>query len=74
MARLEELGAGGGIDPHAGYGVAVAEAQPNARVVVDPELLRRLLAASDRPTICHRLHRFHEAALLADVPEATPLA
>ncbi len=137
------------MDPHAGYRAAVAEALPNARVVVDhfhlvrlanamvtdvrqrvareqlgrrgrkadpawahrllllpagdrlspparrrlasvlhrddptneigaawgiKELLRQLLAAADRSTISARLHRFHEAVLRADLPEATRLA
>ena len=38
------------------------------------ELLRQLLAATDRSTISARLHRFHEAVLVADLPEATRLA
>jgi transposase len=38
------------------------------------ERLRMLLAATDRHTIAHRLHRFHETVLLADIPEATRLA
>ncbi len=38
------------------------------------ERLRQLLAATDRSTISHRLHRFHEAVLLAELPEATRLA
>ena len=38
------------------------------------ELLRQLLAARDRHTIAHRLHRFYEAVSLVDVPEATRLA
>jgi transposase len=38
------------------------------------ERLRMLLAASDRHTIAHRLHRFHETVLAADLPEATRLA
>ena len=38
------------------------------------ELLRQLLAATDRSTISARLHRFHEAVLRADLPEATRLA
>jgi transposase len=38
------------------------------------ELLRQLLAGTDRSTISHRLHRFHEAVLAADLPEATRLA
>jgi len=137
------------MDPHAGYRAAVAEALPNARIVVDhfhlvrlanlmvtdvrqrvareqlgrrgrradpawahrrlllragdrlpararsrlvavldrddptneigaawgvKELLRQLLAAHDRFTIAHRLHRFHEAVLRADMPETTRLA
>jgi len=33
-----------------------------------------LLAARDRHTIAHRLHRFHETVLDADLPEATRLA
>ena len=38
------------------------------------ELLRQLLAASDRSTISNRLHRFHQAVLAAELPEATRLA
>ncbi len=38
------------------------------------ERLRMLLAARDRHTIAHRLHRFHETVLSADLPEATRLA
>ncbi len=33
-----------------------------------------LLAARDRHTVAHRLHRFHETVLAADLPEATRLA
>jgi len=38
------------------------------------EGLRMLLAARDRHTVAHRLHRFHETVLSADLPEATRLA
>jgi len=38
------------------------------------ERLRMLLAARDRHTVAHRLHRFHETVLAADLPEATRLA
>ena len=38
------------------------------------ERLRQLLAARDRHTIGHRLHRFHEAVVLADLAETTRLA
>jgi transposase len=38
------------------------------------ELLRQLLAARDRHTIAHRLHRFYQAVTLVDLPEATRLA
>lgn len=38
------------------------------------ERLRQLLASRDRHAIAHRLHRFHEAAALADMPETTRLA
>jgi len=38
------------------------------------ERLRMLLAARDRHTIAHRLHRFHETVLAAELPEATRLA
>ncbi len=38
------------------------------------ELLRQLLAARDRHTIAHRLHRFYQAVSLVDLPEATRLA
>ena len=38
------------------------------------QLLRQLLSARDRHTIAARLHRFHEAVLVADLPEATRLA
>ncbi len=38
------------------------------------ERLRMLFSATDRHTISHRLHRFHETVLGADLPEATRLA
>ena len=38
------------------------------------ELLRQALAARDRHTIAHRLHRFYQAVAEVDLPEATRLA